>query len=83
MYGRRVHDAVSASGAAESGATIHLVDGEYDHGATITQKSFPVPSGIDANELERLVMDAEQSLMIDTLDKIASKGIRLPSKPSN
>ena len=33
MYGRRVHEAVLASGARESGATVHLVDEEYDRGA--------------------------------------------------
>src|SRR5207253_2338024 len=35
MYGRRVHEAVLASGARESGATVHLVDEAYDHGATL------------------------------------------------
>src|ERR1041385_7157050 len=33
MYGRRVHEAVLASGARESGATVHLVDEVYDRGA--------------------------------------------------
>src|SRR5690606_19281583 len=33
MYGRRVHEAVLASGARETGATVHLVDEEYDRGA--------------------------------------------------
>ena len=32
MYGRRVHEAVLASGARESGATVHLVDEVYDRG---------------------------------------------------
>ena len=33
MYGRHVHEAVLASGARESGATVHLVDEVYDRGA--------------------------------------------------
>jgi folate-dependent phosphoribosylglycinamide formyltransferase PurN len=37
MYGRRVHEAVLASGARESGATVHLVDEVYDHGAILGQ----------------------------------------------
>ena len=32
MYGMRVHEAVLAAGERESGATVHLVDEEYDHG---------------------------------------------------
>lgn len=37
MYGEHVHKAVLAAGDRESGITIHLVDGEYDHGKTIFQ----------------------------------------------
>ena len=35
MYGRRVHEAVLASGAAVSGATVHLVDEVYDRGRVL------------------------------------------------
>ena len=37
MYGRRVHEAVLASGARETGATVHLVDEVYDRGAILAQ----------------------------------------------
>src|SRR5207249_7229036 len=37
MYGRRVHERVLASGAAISGATVHYVDEEYDHGPIIAR----------------------------------------------
>ena len=39
MYGRRVHEAVAAAGDAVSGATVHIVDGEYDHGPVIAQRA--------------------------------------------
>lgn len=42
MYGRRVHEAVLASGQKESGITIHYVDDIYDHGQTIFQATCPV-----------------------------------------
>ena len=42
MYGQRVHEAVLASKATESGITIHYVDEEYDHGSTIYQARCPV-----------------------------------------
>jgi phosphoribosylglycinamide formyltransferase 1 len=41
MYGERVHRAVLKSGAAVSGATVHYVDEEYDHGTILAQ--WPVP----------------------------------------
>jgi phosphoribosylglycinamide formyltransferase-1 len=42
MYGNHVHEAVIAAKAKESGITIHYVDEEYDHGATIFQAHCPV-----------------------------------------
>ena len=38
MYGRRVHEAVLASGDEESGCTVHLVNDRYDEGEIILQK---------------------------------------------
>jgi phosphoribosylglycinamide formyltransferase 1 len=42
MYGQHVHEAVIASKNTESGITIHQVDEEYDHGATLFQARCPV-----------------------------------------
>jgi formyltetrahydrofolate-dependent phosphoribosylglycinamide formyltransferase len=42
MYGKHVHEAVLAAGEEESGITIHFVDEQYDHGATIFQAMCPV-----------------------------------------
>jgi folate-dependent phosphoribosylglycinamide formyltransferase PurN len=42
MYGDRVHQAVIASGATESGCTVHLVDEQYDHGPILLQARCPV-----------------------------------------
>jgi phosphoribosylglycinamide formyltransferase-1 len=42
MYGNRVHEAVLAAKVSESGITIHYVDEEYDHGATVFQADCPV-----------------------------------------
>ena len=41
MYGQHVHEAVIARGARVSGATVHFVDEEYDHGPIVAQ--WPVP----------------------------------------
>ncbi|MFA6317288.1 MAG: bifunctional phosphoribosylaminoimidazolecarboxamide formyltransferase/IMP cyclohydrolase [Elusimicrobiota bacterium] len=42
MYGRRVHEAVLASGAKVSGCTVHFVDEQYDHGWTVNQAAVQV-----------------------------------------
>lgn len=42
MYGHRVHEAVLASGAKESGCTVHLADHEYDRGRILVQRRVPV-----------------------------------------
>ena len=45
MYGHHVHEAVIAAGETESGITIHYVDEQYDHGATIFQARCEVKKG--------------------------------------
>lgn len=51
MYGQFVHEAVIASGDAESGITIHWVDEQYDHGSIIFQARCPVVAGDTAASL--------------------------------
>jgi phosphoribosylglycinamide formyltransferase-1 len=42
MYGDRVHQAVLAAGARESGCTVHEVDGEYDRGPIVLERRCTV-----------------------------------------
>jgi phosphoribosylglycinamide formyltransferase-1 len=76
MYGRRVHEAVIAAGDALSGASVHLVDDEYDHGRVIAQIEVPVLVGETPDSLEARVMAAEPQLFVDTLARIASGALR-------
>ena len=63
MYGRRVHEAVVASGARVSGATVHFVDEVYDHGAIIAQWPVPVLEGDDAEALAARILAVEHRLL--------------------
>ena len=63
MYGRRVHQAVLDSGARESGATVHLVDEAYDHGATLAQARVPVLPGDTPERLAERVLEQEHRLL--------------------
>ena len=59
MYGRRVHEAVLASGATISGCTVHFADNEYDHGPIILQKTVPVLAGDTPERLAERVFERE------------------------
>jgi len=63
FYGRHVHEAVLAAGDGQSGATVHWVDNEYDHGAIIAQETCPVEPGDTAESLAARVQAIERELL--------------------
>ncbi|HEX4712641.1 formyltransferase family protein [Phenylobacterium sp.] len=71
MYGRRVHEAVIAGGATESGICIHLVDEEYDRGPVIARRAVPVEPGGTPESLEARVTALEPGFFVETLGRIA------------
>ncbi|MGH7674159.1 MAG: phosphoribosylglycinamide formyltransferase [Gemmatimonadales bacterium] len=73
MYGRRVHAAVLASGAATSGATVHYVDEQYDRGPIIAQRPVPVEPADTPESLARRVLEAEHRLLPDVVLKLAGE----------
>lgn len=77
MYGAFVHEAVLKSGDAVTGATIHLVDGEYDQGPILSQAEIPVEKGDSADALAARVQAREQTLFPETLRQIVARKIDL------
>ena len=73
FFGRKVHEAVMAAGESESGATIHLVDTEYDTGPLLAQVKVPVNNDDTVDDLEERVKTAEQKLLINTLVELANE----------
>lgn len=71
FYGAAVHQAVLAAGETESGATVHLVDGEYDHGAILAQRKVSVLPDDTPETLAARVLVQEHVLYAETLQKIA------------
>ena len=81
MYGARVHEAVLASGARESGVTVHLVDNEYDRGPIVAQWRVPVEESDTPESLAARVLAVEHivyprvvemvALLINTESKIS------------
>jgi phosphoribosylglycinamide formyltransferase 1 len=63
FYGRHVHEAVLAAGDKVSGATVHWVDNEYDHGEVVLQKQCPVEPDDTADSLAERVQALERELL--------------------
>ena len=63
MYGHHVHHAVLASGATESGATVHWVEEEFDRGEIIAQEKVPVSPTDTPDSLAARVLEAEHRLL--------------------
>ena len=78
MYGPHVHAAVLAAGVPESAASVHLVDGEYDHGPVIAAEPVPVLPDDTPQTLQARVMAVEPGLFVRTLQAIAAGTIVLP-----
>jgi phosphoribosylglycinamide formyltransferase-1 len=75
FYGHRVHEAVLAAGATESGCTIHLVDNQYDHGPIVAQSCVPVQADDTPDSLAERVGVAERELYPRVIQQIADHGL--------
>ena len=75
MYGARVHQAVLASGRAESGASVHYVTEEYDRGAVIARARVPVRAGDTPDTLGARVLAAEHELLPRVVVALARAGL--------
>jgi len=75
MYGLRVHQAVLASGANESGCTVHIVDNEYDHGPIVAQRRVPVLTDDTPQTLAARVQAAERELYPQVIQQVADHGV--------
>lgn len=78
MYGRRVHEAVLAAGARETGVTVHVVDPIYDHGPILAETRVRVKTSDSADTLAKRVLAVEHELYVDTIERIISGEIKLP-----
>lgn len=77
MYGERVHRAVLEAGEAESGASVHLVDEEYDRGPIVAQRRVPVEAGDTPQTLAARVLEVEHALLPEVVRAAAEGRIRV------
>jgi phosphoribosylglycinamide formyltransferase-1 len=80
MYGSRVHEAVVAAGEKETGITVHVVDGEYDHGPILAERRTPVLPGETAEGLAARLLPLEHELYVETIGDVVAGRILLPDR---
>jgi phosphoribosylglycinamide formyltransferase-1 len=78
MYGMNVHRAVLAAGEVESGATVHLVDGEYDTGPIVAQRRVGVLLGDTPETLAERVQACERRLVVAFFADVVHGKVVLP-----
>ena len=79
-YGRRVHQGVIEYGCRVSGATVHLVDAEYDTGPVVLQEAVPVEPGDTAETLQRRVLAVEHPIFPRALALLADGRLRVDGR---
>lgn len=71
LYGRFVHKAVLDYGCKVSGATVHLVDEEYDTGPPVVQKCVPVKEDDTPELLAARVLTIEHEIFSEAIKLFA------------
>ncbi len=83
-YGLHVHEKALERGVKVTGATVHFVDEDLDHGKILLQKAVEIPEGITAKELQQKVMEeAEWVILPKAIDLIAQGKIPLGRAPED
>jgi phosphoribosylglycinamide formyltransferase 1 len=78
MFGLHVHRAVLQAGVRVSGATVHLVDEEYDRGSILAQWPVPVLADDTAESLAARVLAVEHQLLPLSLERLVRSHPTLP-----
>ena len=80
FYGHRVHEAVLAAGVKVTGATVHFVDAEYDHGPIVLQEAVPVHDDDTPETLAARVQTAERRLVPEAVRLFAEGRLEIDGR---
>ncbi|MCD7826577.1 MAG: phosphoribosylglycinamide formyltransferase [Clostridiaceae bacterium] len=77
-YGLKVHESVLAMGNKVTGATVHFVDEQADHGPILLQKAVMVQEGDTPEILQKRVMEqAEWEILPRAIDLIGQGSVSI------
>ena len=74
FYGLHVHERALEYGVKVTGATVHFVNEVTDGGAIILQKAVPIPEGITAEALQKLVMEQAEHILLPQAAELLCAG---------
>jgi len=80
MFGIHVHEAVIATGAKVSGATVHIVDEEYDHGVIVLQKTVDISPNDTPETLAAKVLKIEHEIYPQALAAFAAGRVHIEGR---
>jgi formyltetrahydrofolate-dependent phosphoribosylglycinamide formyltransferase len=80
FYGHRVHEAVLAAGVRVTGATVHFVDAEYDHGPIVLQEAVAVRDDDTPETLAARVQEVERRLVPEAVRLFAAGRLRIEGR---
>ena len=80
MYGHHVYEAVLEYGVKVTGATVHFVDAQYDHGQIILQESVPVLDTDTPDTLAERVQAKERELYPRAIQLFIEKRLRIDGR---
>lgn len=69
MYGMRVHEAVYAAGASQTGITIHEVNEQYDEGSIVLQQSVALAPEDTPETIRQKVQQLEHEHLAPTVEQ--------------
>ncbi len=75
FFGIHVHEAVLAAGRTVSGATVHIVDDQYDHGAIVLQEQIPVLPDDTPASLAARVLQVEHRILPEAIRLFAEQRV--------
>ena len=77
MYGIRVHQAVYDSGAKISGATVHLVNNEYDSGPIVLQQAVEIDDCYSPEAIAGKVLACEHQIFPEAIKRLVEQEYRI------
>lgn len=81
MYGIRPHEAALQRGVKVSGATVHIVDSEYDEGPIIMQKAIDVSPEDTPHTLQKRIMtECEQVILPQAIQLFAQNRVEVEGR---
>lgn len=73
FYGARVHQAVLEGGESVTGATVHLVNNEYDEGDILLQETIDIESSDTPESLAARLRPVEHRLLVNAIKLFADR----------